>query len=104
MDPLCIHGIILLLWYNSPLHIHYLSDVLFLIDVMLSLTMLMIGFKLLKQGWDTDPNPKKNEELEEVEGNFLSCSIQSRSYFSFITNCTQRNWNEVSMKKQIHQD
>lgn len=25
------------------------------------------GFKLLKQGWETDPVPKKNEELEEVE-------------------------------------
>jgi len=41
----------------SPVWTHYASMVLF----------FFFGFKLLKQGWETDPNPKKNEELEEVE-------------------------------------
>lgn len=41
----------------SPTWTHYASMVLF----------FFFGFKLLKQGWETDPVPKKNEELEEVE-------------------------------------
>jgi putative Ca2+/H+ antiporter (TMEM165/GDT1 family) len=41
----------------SPVLTHYASMVLF----------FYFGVKLLKQGWETDPNPGKNEELEEVE-------------------------------------